>query len=154
MSILITGGRVVTPNGVRFADVLALEFVGLDNSAALTQAADEILAEPRVEARRFVPLSTAEAVLRYATDFIPSWAGAISIDLLPVVLVLVLMIVNDAMRKDSQSLEEAERLNEQVYRQQLQIERLQQEVARLAERQAEAAPPGFRSLRDELPPHY
>ncbi|NIC42987.1 SlyX family protein [Aquabacterium sp. A08] len=47
-----------------------------------------------------------------------------------------------------------ERLNEQVYRQQLQIERLQQEVARLAERQAEAAPPGFRSLRDELPPHY
>lgn len=70
-------------------------------SAALTQAADEILAEPRVEARRFVPLSTAEAVLRYATDFIPSWAGAISIDLLPVVLVLVLMIVNDAMRRET-----------------------------------------------------
>lgn len=70
-------------------------------SAALSQAADEILAEPRVEPRRFVPLSTAEAVLRYANDFIPSWAGAISIDLLPVVLVLVLMIVNDAMRRET-----------------------------------------------------
>lgn len=79
-------------------------------SAALTAAADEILATPAVEQRRFVPLSSAEAVLRYWQDFIPSWAGAISIDLLPVVLVLVLMIVNDAMRRDSQSLEEAENI--------------------------------------------
>lgn len=79
-------------------------------SAALTAAADEILATPAVEQRRFVPLSSAEAVLRYWQDFIPSWAGAISIDLLPVVLVLVLMIVNDAMRKDSESLQEAENI--------------------------------------------
>ncbi|WP_332698997.1 hypothetical protein [Devosia sp.] len=79
-------------------------------SAALTQAADEILANPAVEQRRFVPLSSAEAVIRYWQDFIPSWAGAISIDLLPVVLVLVLMIVNDAMRKDSESLAEAENI--------------------------------------------
>ncbi|KQX38895.1 hypothetical protein ASD04_09625 [Devosia sp. Root436] len=79
-------------------------------SAALTTAADEILATPAVEQRRFVPLSSAEAVLRYWQDFIPSWAGAISIDLLPVVLVLVLMIVHDAMRRDSASLEEAENI--------------------------------------------
>ena len=79
-------------------------------SAALTAAADEILTTPAVEQRRFVPLSSAEAVIRYWQDFIPSWAGAISIDLLPVVLVLVLMIVNDAMRKDSESLEEAENI--------------------------------------------
>jgi hypothetical protein len=77
-------------------------------SAALSAAADEILATPRVEQRRYVPLSSAEAVIRYWQDFIPSWAGAISIDLLPVVLVLVLMIVNDAMRQDSESLAEAE----------------------------------------------
>lgn len=77
-------------------------------SAALTQAADEILAEPKVEPRRFVPLSSAEAVLRYWSDFIPSWAGAIAIDLLPVVLVLVLMIVHDAMRREASSLEDAE----------------------------------------------
>jgi hypothetical protein len=79
-------------------------------SAALSAAADEILETPNVEQRRYVPLSSAEAVLRYWQDFIPSWAGAISIDLLPVVLVLVLMIVNDAMRNDSNSLEEAENI--------------------------------------------
>jgi hypothetical protein len=79
-------------------------------SAALSAAADEILAAPLVAQRRFVPLSSAEAVIRYWQDFIPSWAGAISIDLLPVVLVLVLMIVNDAMRKDADSLEEAENI--------------------------------------------
>jgi hypothetical protein len=79
-------------------------------SAALTQAADEILLQPAVEQRRFVPLSSAEAVIRYWSDFIPSWAGAISIDLLPVVLVLVLMIVNDAMRRDADSLQEAENI--------------------------------------------
>src|SRR5690606_13661097 len=77
-------------------------------SAALSTAADQILAEPRVEARRFVPLSAAEAVIRYWSDFIPSWAGAISIDLLPVVLVLVLMVVHDAMRREAQSMAEAE----------------------------------------------
>jgi len=77
-------------------------------SAALSQAADEILAQPKVEPQRFVPLSSAEAVLRYWSDFIPSWAGAISIDLLPVVLVLVLMIVYDAMRRETGTIEEAE----------------------------------------------
>ena len=77
-------------------------------STALAAAADEILAEPRVEPRRFVPLSAAEAVIRYWSDFVPSWAGAISIDLLPVVLVLVLMVVHDAMRREAQSMAEAE----------------------------------------------
>ena len=77
-------------------------------SAALAAAADEILAQPRVEPTRFVPLSTADAVLRYWSDFIPSWAGAISIDLLPVVLVLVLMIAYDAMRRETSTIEEAE----------------------------------------------
>jgi hypothetical protein len=77
-------------------------------SAALSQAADEILATPKVEPTRFVPLSSADAVLRYWSDFIPSWAGAMSIDLLPVVLVLVLMIAHDAMRRETSTIEEAE----------------------------------------------
>ncbi|HEY4199695.1 MAG TPA: hypothetical protein VGM83_03965 [Devosiaceae bacterium] len=77
-------------------------------SQQLSEAADEILKQTPVEPRRFVPLSSAEAVLRYWGDFIPSWAGAISIDLLPVVMVLVLMIVHDAMRRESGSLDEAE----------------------------------------------
>jgi hypothetical protein len=80
-------------------------------SLALSQAADEILAEPKVEPRRFTALSSADAVLRYWSDFIPSWAGAISIDLLPVVLVLVLMVVNDALRREAGSLEMAETMS-------------------------------------------
>jgi len=77
-------------------------------SSALSAAADEILAEPKIAPRRFVPLSSAEAVLHYYSDFLPSWAGAISIDLLPFVLVLVLMIVHDALRREAASLEDAE----------------------------------------------
>ena len=62
---------------------------------------------PRVEPDRFQPLSTAEAVLRYAGDFIPSWAGAISIDLMPAVLVLIFCVVHAAIRREGQP--EAER---------------------------------------------
>lgn len=45
-------------------------------------------------------------------------------------------------------------LNAQVARQQEQIHRLLAEVADLRRRGAEDGQPGFRSLRDELPPHY
>lgn len=79
-------------------------------STALSAAAQTIIDEPRVEPRRFVPLSSAEAVLRYASDFLPSWAGAISIDLLPVVLVLLLAVAHEAMRRDAEALDDAETL--------------------------------------------
>ena len=39
-------------------------------------------------------------MLRYAGDFIPSWAGAISIDLMPAVLVLILCVVHAAIRRE------------------------------------------------------
>lgn len=45
-------------------------------------------------------------------------------------------------------------LNATVYRQQLQIERLQREVKELREQIAVCTPAEFRSLRDEIPPHY
>ena len=79
-------------------------------SKALSDAAAEILAQPKVAERRFVPLTSAEAVLRYASDFIPSWAGAISIDLLPAVLVGIMAVVHGAMRRDEKDLDEAERI--------------------------------------------
>ncbi|GEM_PF-119790 len=69
-------------------------------SAALIAAADSILEVEKVPTRRFAPLSTAEAVLRYASDFGPSWAGAISIDLLPGVLVLMLAIAHASLRRE------------------------------------------------------
>jgi hypothetical protein len=79
-------------------------------SKALSDAAAEILAQPKVAERRYVPLSSAEAVLRYAGDFIPSWAGAISIDLLPGVLVAIMGIVQGAIRRGDEHLADADRI--------------------------------------------
>ncbi|WP_245932588.1 SlyX family protein [Aquabacterium olei] len=45
-------------------------------------------------------------------------------------------------------------LNTVVARQQAHIDLLLHEVRRLREQTDEGAPPAFRSLRDELPPHY
>lgn len=66
---------------------------------ALSQAADTIASIPLVEPERYQPLSTAEAVLRYAGDFLPSWAGAISLDLMPGVLVLIFCVVQASIRR-------------------------------------------------------
>lgn len=47
-----------------------------------------------------------------------------------------------------------DRLNEVVVRQQQQIDRLEREVAALRMQLDEAPAPAFRSLRDEVPPHF
>lgn len=46
----------------------------------------------------YTPVSAADAVILYARNFIPSWAGAIAIDLLPAVLVLIVTITQGAIR--------------------------------------------------------
>ena len=68
-------------------------------SAALAAAAEDILAQEKVVPMRFNPLSPPEAVLRYAGDFLPSWAGAISIDLMPAILIFILCVVEAAIRE-------------------------------------------------------
>lgn len=80
-------------------------------SHALAQAADEIMAEPRVASRRFQPLSSAEAVIRYASDFAPSWAGAISIDLLPAMLVFMLAIAQSVSMREGAIQADAETMS-------------------------------------------
>ncbi|MEY9168296.1 uncharacterized protein YdbL (DUF1318 family) [Sinorhizobium fredii] len=92
-------------------------------SKVLSDAADEILARAPVAERRFVPLSSAEAVLRYATDFIPAWSGAISIDLLPGVLVFILAAVHSAIRKQEEKLPFAERITAAELLQALEVRR-------------------------------
>ncbi|ACP22362.1 conserved hypothetical protein (plasmid) [Sinorhizobium fredii NGR234] len=92
-------------------------------SKVLSEAADEILARTPVAERRFVPLSSAEAVLRYAADFIPAWAGAISIDLLPGVLVFILAAVHGAIRKQEEKLPFAERITAAELLQALDVQR-------------------------------
>src|SRR6195256_2220888 len=69
-------------------------------AASLQDPGDKTRATPRMEPISFQTLSPAEAVLRYAGDFIPSWAGAISIDLMPAVLVLILCVVHAAIRRE------------------------------------------------------
>lgn len=72
-------------------------------SQALSAAADDILSRQAVDSFRFTPLSSAEAVLLYAEDFVPAWAGAIAIDMMPGVLVLVLMVVHGTIRERENS---------------------------------------------------
>ncbi|SPH22277.1 hypothetical protein ASD8599_03020 [Ascidiaceihabitans donghaensis] len=47
----------------------------------------------------YTPISSADAVILYARNFVPSWAGAIAIDLLPAVLVFILAITQSAIRR-------------------------------------------------------
>ncbi|KAB1084978.1 hypothetical protein F4V91_00125 [Neorhizobium galegae] len=93
-------------------------------SKALAKAADEILARPPVQERRFVPMSSAEAVLNYAQDFIPAWAGAISIDLLPGVMVFILAVVHGAIRRQEENLPFAERITAAELLRALEVQRV------------------------------
>jgi hypothetical protein len=95
------GGRTADLADRQTAVVGKVEGSIAAQAASLSDAADKILATPRVEPTRFQTLSPAEAVLRYAGDFIPSWAGAISIDLMPAVLVLILCVVHAALRREA-----------------------------------------------------
>ncbi|WP_235905807.1 AAA family ATPase [Pseudooceanicola pacificus] len=64
----------------------------------LRQAAEEVIAMPPPADTTYTPISAADAVILYARNFVPSWAGAIAIDLLPAVLVLILAVTQSAIR--------------------------------------------------------
>src|SRR3954471_14483560 len=94
------GGRTADLADRQSAVVGKVESSIAAQAASLSDAADKNLATPKVAPARFQALSPAEAVLSYAGDFIPSWAGAISIDLMPAVLVLILCVVHAAIRRE------------------------------------------------------
>ena len=96
------GGRNVNLAERQTAVVGKVEQAVASQASALSTAAERIMAVPVVEPTRFQPMSAAEAVLRYAGDFIPSWAGAISIDLMPAVLVLIMCVVHAGIRRDGE----------------------------------------------------
>ena len=64
----------------------------------LRDAAAVVMAQEVPADVTYTPISTADAVIRYASDFVPSWAGAVAIDLLPAVLVLILSVAQGAIR--------------------------------------------------------
>ncbi|PYE85847.1 hypothetical protein [Pseudoroseicyclus aestuarii] len=64
----------------------------------LRLAAEEVTAMQQPDETIYTPISAADAVILYARNFIPSWAGAIAIDLLPAVLVLIIAVSQAAIR--------------------------------------------------------
>lgn len=78
--------------------VAVLEALDL-RAATLRQAAEEVMAMSPPPETTYTPISAADAVIRYAGNFVPSWAGAIAIDLLPGVLVLILAVTQAAIRR-------------------------------------------------------
>ncbi|MBF9045195.1 hypothetical protein HKCCE4037_17765 [Rhodobacterales bacterium HKCCE4037] len=67
-------------------------------ATSLEEAAEQVIARPDPPEVTYTPISSADAVILYARNFVPSWAGAIAIDLLPAVLVLILMVTQGAIR--------------------------------------------------------
>jgi hypothetical protein len=76
----------------------------------LRGAAEAVIAMPAPAETTYSPISTADAVILYAGNFVPSWAGAIAIDLLPAVLVFILMVVQSSIRSGRDPVALAERL--------------------------------------------
>lgn len=76
----------------------------------LRTAAEAVIAMPAPAETTYTPISTADAVIRYAGDFVPSWAGAIAIDLLPAVLVFIMMVVQAAIRASREPVAIEERM--------------------------------------------
>ncbi|MEM8536563.1 MAG: hypothetical protein AAGF56_01745 [Pseudomonadota bacterium] len=74
-----------------------LEVLG-QRAATLARAAQDVAALTPPAEVTYTPVSSADAVILYARNFVPSWAGAIAIDLLPAVLVLILAITQGAIR--------------------------------------------------------
>jgi len=62
--------------------------------------------------------------------------------------------LTDLEIKASYAEDTLDRLNEVIVRQQAQIDRLMREIVLLREQIPTGEAPVFRSLRDELPPHY
>jgi hypothetical protein len=91
------------------SSTIASVLTALDQrSATLKAAADEVLAMEPPQETAYNPITKADAVIRYAGNFVPSWAGAIAIDLLPGILVFVLAVTQAAIRsgRDGLSIEE------------------------------------------------
>ena len=67
-------------------------------ATTLRDAAKEIMDEEQPQDTTYTSISSADAVIIYAANFYPQWAGAIAIDLLPALLVFMLTITHVAIR--------------------------------------------------------
>lgn len=84
--------------GAQNATITSVLDVLAQRATTLERAAQAVMAMPPPSETTYTPISSADAVILYARNFIPSWAGAIAIDLLPAVLVFILGITQTAIR--------------------------------------------------------
>ncbi|MFP4044963.1 MAG: hypothetical protein ACLFTP_10425 [Rhodosalinus sp.] len=92
-------GRTETIRGDQASTIEAVLEVVAQRAETLEAAADAVIAIPAPPETRYTPISAADAVILYASSFVPSWAGAIAIDLLPAVLVFILAVTQGAIRQ-------------------------------------------------------
>ncbi len=93
----LDGGTDVTRSGQQATIDSVLAVLG-QRAETLRRAAETVIAMQPPAETIYTPISTADAVILYAGNFAPSWAGAIAIDLLPAVLVFILMVAHAAIR--------------------------------------------------------
>ena len=92
-------GRTEENRGDQASTISSVLDVLAQRAATLENAASAVAALPPAPDVTYAPISSADAVILYARNFVPSWAGAIAIDLLPAVLVLILAITQAAIRQ-------------------------------------------------------
>ncbi|MGY9048518.1 hypothetical protein P775_03805 [Puniceibacterium antarcticum] len=91
-------GSTEANRGNQAATITSVLEVLAQRATTLERAAQDVLALQPAEEVTYTPISSADAVILYARNFVPSWAGAIAIDLLPAVLVLILSVTQSAIR--------------------------------------------------------
>ena len=91
-------GRTAETRGDQAATITSVLEVLAQRATTLERAAQVVQAMPPPTETTYTPISSADAVILYARNFVPSWAGAIAIDLLPAVLVFILAITQSAIR--------------------------------------------------------
>jgi len=93
----LDGGSATTRAGQEATITAVLAVLG-QRAETLRLAAESVMAMEQPAEPVYTPISTADAVILYAGNFVPSWAGAIAIDLLPAVLVFIVAIAQGAIR--------------------------------------------------------
>ncbi len=91
-------GRTSENRTDQAATITSVLQVLAQRAETLETAAQSVLALTPPPEVTYTPISAADAVILYARNFVPSWAGAIAIDLLPAVLVFILAITHAAIR--------------------------------------------------------
>jgi hypothetical protein len=101
-------GNSAEQRGNQASTITSVLEVLAQRATTLERAAQAVLAMPPPTETTYTPISSADAVIKYARNFVPSWAGAIAIDLLPAVLVFILAITHGAIRegREGTSIEE------------------------------------------------